>query len=334
MAVNSSNSITAETYNGLQSRISKILGSGENTFGYGQTVESALVQKLTDVNSVDGDSVLTQQLNDLRDDFNTVHEHQEGTPTNIASFSQGDIVGADQSGTDIDYNLDGSKTFLNSNATKGINDFFNLINTLETNRFNIAANQQEINVVSSSVRTSSWNGSINTVFSIDFGTSDERRYFFNAGGQIRFQGTVTSVSTQRGGFWQDLIQNPGEIQLGYNFVQNTGSSNGVSFPAGIIGNYDLTTSYQTIFRKDASSGLYGNSFWQIEAREESSQTISFRITLVNDGPESDTDFGQEGGIDGGIQESVRADIEFELSVLRANGAVVIPSPSATILDTF
>ena len=91
---------------------------------------------------------------------------------------------------------------------------------------------------------------------------------------------------------------------------------------------------QTVFRKDASSGLYGNSFWQIEAKEENSSSISFRITLVNDGPESDTDFGLEGGIDGGIQESVQADIEFELSTLRANGEVSIPNPSTTILDTF
>jgi len=281
MAVNSSNSITAEVYNGLQSRISKILGVGENTFGYGQPVSSSPVEQITDLTLLDGDSILAQQLNNLRSDFNTVNEHQQGEPTDINSFSQGDIVGADQSGTDIDHQLDGSKTFLNGDATKGINDFFALIDTLESNRFNIAVNQQEINVLSSSVRTNSWNGLIDTIFLVEFASANDRRYFFNAGGEIRFQGTVTNVSTQRGSFWNDLIEN-----------------------------------------------------WQIEAREQTSSSISFRITLVNDGPESDSDAGRPGSIAGGIQESVAADIEFELSTLSAANAVTVSSPSASVTNSF
>lgn len=332
MAVNSSNSISADVYNGLQSRIATILGSGENSFGYGQTVESSPVQQLTDPVSLDGDSVLTQQLNNLRDDFNTVYEHQQGEQTDISNFSQGDIIGADQSGTDIDYQLDGSKTFLNSDATKGINDFFALIDTLESNRFNIAANQQEINVLSSSIRTNSWNGSIDAVFLVDFGTANNRRYFFNAGGQIRFQGTVTNVSTQRGSFWNDLIENPGEVQFDYEKANNTGSTSGVSLFN--IGNYDLTSSYQTIFRKDANSGLYSDSFWRVEAREESASSIRFRIILVNDGPESDSDAGRPGSVPGGITESVQADIEFEVSTRRANGVVSVPTPSVSVTNSF
>ena len=334
MAVNSSNSITAETYNGLQSRISKILGVGENTFGYGQTVSSSPVEQITDSTTLNGDSVLAEQLNNLRSDFNTVYEHQEGEPTSINTFSQGDIVGADGSGTDIDYASDGSKTFLNSDATKGFNDFFGLISDFEINRFQIAANQQEISVLTSSIQTSSWNNSINSTFSISFSSQEDRRFFFNSGGQIRFVGSVTNVSTQRGSFWNDLIGNPGEIQFGHNFTQNTGSTNGVSFPAGVIGNYDLSGSYQTVFRKDANAGLYSDSFWQIEAREESSLNISFRITLVNDGPESDSDAGQKGSIAGGVTESVQADIEFELSTRRANGEVTVSNPSVSISDSF
>jgi hypothetical protein len=334
MAVNSSNSITAETYNGLQSRISKILGVGEDTFGYGQTVSSSPVEQITDLTTLNGDSVLAEQLNNLRSDFNTVYEHQQGELTDINSFSQGDIVGADESGTDIDYASDGSKTFLNSDATKGFNDFFSLISDLEANRFQIAANQQQVSVAASSIRTSSWNGSIDTVFLIEFASADDRRHFFNAGGEIRFQGSVTNVSTQRGGFWQDLIENPGEVQFNHTAVDNSGSSNGISFPDGVIGNYDLSTSYQTVLRKDASSGLYGDSFWRIEAREESASSISFRIVLVNDGPESDSDAGQLGSISGGVTESVSADIEFELSTLRASNAVTISNPSASVTNSF
>jgi len=334
MAVNSSNSITADEYNVLQSRISQILGVGGNTFGYGQTVSSSPVEHITDLVLLDGDSVLAQQLNDLRSDFNIVHEHQQGEPTDINSFALGDIIGADESGTDINYASDGSKTFVNSDATKGFNDFSSLISSLETNRFQIAVNQQQVSVVASSIRTATWDESINTVFLVEFASVDDRRYFFNAGGEIRFQGSVTNVSTQRGSFWQDLIENPGEVQFGYTATNNTGSTNGVSFPNGELGNYNLTSSYQTILRKDASSGLYGNSFWQIEAREESNTSFSFRITLVNSGPESDTDTGVLGGIDGGIQEPVSADVEFELSTLRASNAVTISNPSTSVTNSF
>jgi hypothetical protein len=205
----------------------------------------------------------------------------------------------------------------------------------DQNRFTINSTQRELQVLEIDRRTNSWNGSIQSEIEVTFADSDQRRYFFNAGGQLRFQGVVTDVGgVQRNETWNSLIENPGEIQFGYNFVQNTGSSNGISFPSGTIGNYDLTESYQTVFRKDASSGLYGNSFWQIEAREDSTNTISFRITLVNDGPESDTDEGAVGGTDGGIQESVTADIEFEYSAMKASETVVTQFPNINLRNSF
>jgi hypothetical protein len=332
MAVNSTQSITAEEYNSLQSRISQILGTGSDNEGYGQTVLSSQVQSITDLSAVDGDSVLSTQLNNLRDDFNTVVEHQTGSPTDISSFSVGDIVGADQSGTDIEYDQDGNITFVNEDDSKGFNDFISLISDLESNRFDIAQNQQDISTLVSLSRSDSWNGTISATVLVEFVSEDDLRYFFNAGGQIRFVGDVTNVSTQRGTFWNDLIENPGEVQFDAEKTNNTGSDSGVSL--FMVGNYDLTSSYQNIFRKDANAGLYSDSFWRIEAREESTKSISFRIILVNDGPESDTDFGVPGGVDGGIQESVQADIEFEISTRRANGVVTVANPDITITNSF
>jgi len=334
MSVNSTQSITAEDYNSLQSRISQILGTGSGNEGYGQTISSSQVQSITDLLAVDGDSILSTQLNNLRDDFNTVVEHQTGSPTDTSSFSAGDIIGADKSGTNIEYDEDGNITFVNEDVSKGFNDFISLISDLESNRFDIALNQQDISTLVSLSRTSSWNGTINATVLVEFASADNRRYFFNAGGQIRFAGDVTNVSTQRGTFWNDLIENPGEIQFDHEKTNNTGSKNGVSFPLGNIGNYDLSNSYQTIFLKSVGSGIYSDSFWRIEAREESVSSISFRIILVNDGPESDTDFGASGGIDGGIQESVRADIEFEISTRRANGVISISNPTISVTDSF
>ena len=111
------------------------------------------------------------------------------------------------------------------------------------------------------------------------------------------------------------------------------TTNGVSFPGGIIGNYDLTNSYQTIFRKDASSILYGNSYWKIEAREDADNIILLRVTLVDDGPESDSDEGALGGVDGGVKEPVTADVEFDFSARRANETIVTLFPDVTLLNS-
>ena len=333
MSVSNSKSITAQDYNSLQSRISNILGGGSGNFGYGNSVTSSVVDEIIDKTIPDGDSVLASQLNNLLDDFNVVYDHQNGSNIPINAFDIGDIIGADESASDIIYNTDGTFDFVNEDASKGFNDFYSYINELENNRFQIAPTQQQIQTLASEIRTSSWNGTIDCEFTLNFSTADSRRYFFNAGGQIRLQGIVTNVSSQRGTFWNDLIENPGEIQFGYNYTQNTGSTSGISFPNGIIGNYDLTTSYQTILRKDANSGIYSDSYWEIQGRENSSSEIVLRVILRNDGPESDSDAGSPGSISGGITESVRADIEFELSTRRANGSVVVSNPLVTITDS-
>jgi hypothetical protein len=43
MAVNDGDNITAAQYNGLQSRIDQVLGTGSGDFGYGNSVSSSQV---------------------------------------------------------------------------------------------------------------------------------------------------------------------------------------------------------------------------------------------------------------------------------------------------
>jgi len=349
MAINTGDSITAADYNSLQSRVEQVLGQGSQTFGYGQQVESSQVSGPSATGESDASDITAEEFNNIRNDISRIFVHQTGTTLDVNLFKgtgsaeedfptadTADVIGAEQTATEVTVDDNDNYTYTNTDETKGFNNLVEIVSQVESeqNRFTINSTQREIRVLEIDRRTSSWNGSIESEIDVTFTTADQRRYFFNAGGQIRFQGIISAASTQRDGVWQDLISNPGEIQFGYNFVQNTGSPNGVSFPAGVIGNYNLTQSYQVVFLKDASSGLYGNSFWQIEAREDSDRTIVFKVTLENDGPESNSDAGSPGSISGGVQEPVTADLEFEYSATKASGAVVTQFPTVNLKNSF
>lgn len=336
MSVISGDSITAAQYNGLQSRINQVLGTGSSDFGYGQAVSSSQVLAVTDPDIPDGDSVTAAQFNNLRSDMRKAVIHQTGTEISVNSFNVGDIIGANASGTDV--NLD-TGAIISPDATKGFNDLLDVMSDLETNRFNIDPGQADVQVRATDDRTSNWNGTITSEFTVSFSNANARRHFFNAGGQIRISGsndmnTSTGGSVARDEGWDNLLDNPGEIHFDHNSTTVTGSTSSVSFPSGSIGNSDLTGSYQTIFRKDASGGVYSDSYWKIDAKENSTSQIQFRVELVDDGPESDTDTGQPGAIVGGVAEPITADIEFEYAARRANGEVVLPFPTFAITNTF
>lgn len=338
MAVTSNDTITASQFNNLQSRIAQVLGTGSGDFGYGQPISSSQVSSLQDPNIPDGDSILAAQFNDLRTDLAAAFTHQTGDNIPVSPFNVGDIIGADESGTELNYD-NNSYTFVDEDSEKGFNDLLNIMTDLEANRFDIDPSQRDTQIRESDQRTVDWNGTITSEFSVAFADSDARRHFFNAGGEIRFAGFVdlgssTGDSLARDQGWNDLIENPGEIKFDYNSTSITGSTTGTSFPDGTIGNDSVSSSYQIIFKKDANGGTYGDSYWQIEAREDNSSQLRFRVTLVDDGPESNPDEGAEGGIEPGVTEPVTADLEFDYSASRANGSVVLPFPSFSLTDTF
>jgi len=339
MTVAAGQSISASDYNTIQDRIAQILGTGSGNFGYGQAVNSSNVTAISDPSVPNGNSVTQIQLQNLLDDFGDVYFHQTGEFLNINSYAVGDIIGADVSGTDIVYDESGNVTIQNQDTTKGVNDFYAEIDALETNRFNIAANQQQIDTVLSDTRSRDWNDEIVSEFTVTFTDANNRRYFFNAGGEIRIDAaldltTSSNLSVQRDSNWKDMLENVGTVKFNHTSTVDTGGAAGTSFPDGVLGNYDLTSIFQTIFRKDANSGDYSNSFWTIEAREDTNTVLRFRIRLIDNGPESDTDNGAIGGVDGGIQEPVEGNITFSCGYLKANNAVVVNTPTFNLVNAF
>lgn len=330
MAVNPGDSITAAQYNGLQSRIEQVLGNGSGDFGYGQSVTSSQISAPTSAGAGDGDSVTAAQMDNVRTDMNKCWNHQNGTNIPLRNISVGDVIGADASGTGVTYSIvNNTYTIDDSDNTGGFNDYLAKMDEIETNRFDIDPGEDTIADIATSTRTTSWNGTIDCVFQCTFSTDAARRHFFNSGGEIRFSSAGANGSGSKSSDWSTIISNPGQIQFGYNYTTITGSTSGVTLSS--VGNYQLNTSYQTIFEKQGTAAVYAENRYKIEARAPNASTIEFRVSF------EDNDAGDQRAIPPApygpaVDEDVNLDITVTLATRRASGSnvsVVNPAVSVT-----
>lgn len=351
MSVSPGATINAFQFNSLQNRVSQILGTGSGDFGYGQTVTSLQVKPPSDPQQEDADTITAEQWNNLREDMRRAFVHQNGGTFSVAAFvgsqddaENSDIVGAQSTTKSIFFSDDDSKDPIQDSDTqdfsKGYANLDNIISNLELRRLEISPSEASTDPVYNDTRVSAFNNAIISEFRLNFKTADSRRHFFNAGGQLRFSGSVdnteneSSESYQRNETWNDLIVNPGEIVFGYDYTDlPSNATNGITV-ASDVGNYGLTSTYAVIFKKEAAGGLYGDSYWQIQARAVSDRSIDIKISVVDQGPESNTDAGAPGGSEPGEREPVTANIDFFLEGRRSDGEVVTEYPTVQILSSF
>lgn len=344
MSVSSGKNINAYEFNLLQQRVQNLLGNGFGDLGYGQTVTSTPVKPPSDPNSKDSDDITADQFNRLLSDIGRIFKHQTGSDLPIPDFNTSNIVGADASGQSVTISSDNSVTIdpQTREPLQGFNNIENTVDQLESeqNRFEVAGTQVSLDLLFSDERETEFNGTVSSTFRLSFSSNDARRHFFNAGGQIIIQGSVTNlqspgdVSYDRNQGWNGLINNPGSIVFGYNYVDlPSENTNGVTL-ASNTGNYQLTSQYQVIFKKEGGSGVYSNSFWQIEAKNRDDQSIDFRISLTDAGPESNIDAGDPGSVPGGVREPVTANINFDIEGRKADDAVRTEYPAYQILNSF
>lgn len=125
-------------------------------------------------------------------------------------------------------------------------------------------------------------------FRVIFNSADHRRHFFNTGGEIRIESTITSPSGSKSIIWNKSLQDAGIVKFNYlNAEGNSGTSQN-------IGNFNLTSDYKIIYNKivDTSNvygmysiyadpnlaGTYNDSFYIIKAKgDQNSNIVTFRI---------------------------------------------------------
>jgi len=285
--------ITAARYNNAQARVAAIMGVGSTTEGYGQTLNSSQVSTAL--------TVTAAQVNALYADLVAGTIHQTGsTPTTIAEIVVGNKI-ADATSD----NPNGAK--------KGFQDYEDLITIFEADpgRFAVAASQTTNGTGVTSTRTAAWNTDIAHVVRVDFTTADARRNYFNAGGTIKFEATLASAGDAKSNDWASMLSNMGTIAMGYTATTSTGTGTVTS-----IGNFDLTSSNQVLFRKPGT-GVYSANDYYVYAKANSATQLEFTLQ-----------FQEEAAGNPNFDEQVNGTLVNSVKFKRPSGSyVTLPAPS-------
>jgi hypothetical protein len=272
--------IVSADYNNVRNSMLALLGTGSGDQGYGQSPISSAVSASTKVREV--------QWDQLRQDIQRIADHQ-GTAVAL---------------TDVTTTTKIRSTI----ATQYQNA---ITNSLVPNRFNLAAGQFSDESLTSSSRSTAWNTTIVHEFNINFGSLNNARFFFNAGGSIRIRPSFTkSGATTINNDWETLIAGVGWLSLTHT-----------TFTSSSIGYYDLTTSSQQVYTRTGGSqnATYAvNDYTILVSRNAAGSVVNFRC-----------EFKDDKGANPNFDETVTGTVTNEARMYRPSGSNVnVTAPSA------
>jgi hypothetical protein len=309
--------IKASRIENLYERMNLILGNGSGQNGYGQGSGADYGPEISSYpvsNNPSGNLpfiISADDINALFADMVRCRIHQIGTtPVEIAEIVRDLNVVAENTSFFIDNQ--GITTLDPDGTRKGISDYEALMTQIETDKFLAHPGQMSLENGISAVRTTAWNGTISHEFTVSFLNSNHRRHFFNSGGEIRFSSNNSNSAIPKGQDWNNMLVGIGSIIFDYQKTISTANSG----TASNIGNYQLTNSYQLLYRKVRSTGLvvYSGNQYTIEGRQNSTSQLQFRVRYA--------DIANDGNID----ENVTGRLESNIRIFRANSAVSVTVP--------
>ena len=273
--------IQAADYNGFvndsANNINAIWSTGSSDKGYGQTSIGSV--------SVGGVVTATQWAS-LVNTLSNIGSHQGTSITSRTAPVAGNVI-----------------AILSNVATD--------INNLTTSRGNATASGSQYGIFTGTVSKTSSTGSGSTPWTITFthtitwASANAARYFFNAGGRIKWETNKSSTGTDADDEWNDLASTlVGDIFItGGTATQTiagtaytgTTKSGGTGTPDTLLtttGWYDLSTSDTLIYRQYADTAPYTGQFIAINAKTAGAGTqLVLTTTWVDPGnsPAGSTD---------------------------------------------
>lgn len=244
MAISSRNTsqiLTASHYNEIRNQVVKVLGTGTGNYGYGQpTVSSTRASGSHLVSSVD--------MQNLRKDIMRAYVHQQGAAVPLDVPTANTNVARAGATSDADYR-------------ETHNAYIAVANSIETNRLSAHSGQMTLLPGARSKSISNWGqgtvsgGSHTATIShtISFTSANHRRWFFNAGGQIRlYMSHSYSGTSAKAEDWKRFLANSvnNRVPINYDiFIQ-------------------LTTSYKSFYQRNAGGyrSVYADNYWYLQAR--------------------------------------------------------------------
>jgi len=296
-------------YNTIQTKIATVLGRTSDAaaeFGYGQDVLSAPVGNTSKITKAQWDA--------LRTDILKARQHQTGN---------------DESGslTQVTTARKVSETIRS--------DYLSLATTAETNKLAVPpTSQSETNNLSSKTRDGDaipWSGTLSHSVTVSWGTRDEARYYFNAGGEIRFVASLANGPVDDSKYldWASMLQQMATIKFNWQKTTSTDTSNATN-PNSTnynVGFYNLPTlpTTEIIYRKKSGATAYVNNEYYIRAgfSDSTRKAIQFTIYFL-DGAALPTTVGVNN------DENVRGLLTSTVQYFRAAGTNVdTPTPAVT-----
>ena len=270
--------ILASRYNTLRNQVNLVLGTSASftpTYGYGQGFStSSVVGSRAVSNVVDADKISAQDYEDLYIDLIRTRSHQVGAAVAINEFVIGDYAANTATADKIEeaYIL-GLESLATSIATDRL--------TVDPANLTIASLPQ---ASSTRASTFTWTTEISHIFTITFPTVLDRRHFFNAGGQIRISASVNYTGSQAKTVdWQTILNDMGSTSFKAEETVNNASVG----TGSVIGNYDLTSSYQLVYSRTGGA-VYAENRYYIYAREyatgDTTSAIQFKVVFLDGNP--------------------------------------------------
>ena len=236
--------------------VNNLWGVGSGDRGYGQSTTLSAVSA--------GTTVTATQWATMLDRISSMASHQGTSITSITNPTTGDTIAA--------------YTALSTNITA---------------IYNGRLDNADFGTTSATTTTGTGTWTANTVheITVTFASANARRYFFNAGGELRID-TEISGGTSDGKYdeWVDLANTlAGQVIFGAHGTTKSGGTGTPTTLAGAIGNYELTGTYQDIYLQYADSSPYTSNYIRVQAKATSDSEIVFEVRYQDDAADTTYD---------------------------------------------
>jgi len=223
MAYTSGDTILDNHYNDFATSVNAVWGTGSGDSGYGQGTTVSAVTTSTTITATQWTTLLAR--------ITSAANHQSSSITAISNPSAGGTISA--------------FTALSTN-----------IATITTNRLNVYGRGSLLTDEAST--TTGLTGTITQTGNWTFGSENQVRYFFNAGGRISVSWNIAGYTANlKANGWATLLNS--EAGTYYVYAQTSGKSGGSGTPATNntnAGYHDLTGAYATVFKQLNAVGSY------------------------------------------------------------------------------
>lgn len=272
--------ITAQRFNDLRAKVLRTMGTGTGTEGYGQALLSTPV--------IPGQQLSSTTFNNLRTDAAKAYAHQTNASVVNTAASDGNAASL------LPPNLELVTTQTQiSNAL--LTQYDNFANNILANRAAAAAGQLTSATITTTQRSTAWNGVISHTVTLTFGgytqgsltvsAADHIRVFFNAGGRLtvsasRTGGTANTKNTT----WSNMLSGFGTLSIGASNTTITGAVNspGSTNSAVSFASLGIGAAAQTLMTQVGPTGVYSDNSYIIQISRPTTNTMTFTIIFRDD----------------------------------------------------